>query len=513
MLQLNSKYQIFLSYRREDGQLLARMLKESLARKGYRVFLDMDELQDGVFDERILDALDEAPIYMLLMTEQCFSRCGEENDWVRREIERAIDKGKVIVPVNPDRQFKQFPADIPEHIRNGLKVYQHSALDTGLLYQESVDKLVRERVKPVIGVKHKALIWAIGLFFVTLVPYMLAYYCFLPSYYVRKGDKLMAKDSATMVDTLDAMKYYRHAINARNVEAYGRMGDMYGNTSMLFNTNWVSDEDSAMYYYKKGAYAGDAYSQYKLADKMSQLFTVDYDKDSAFHWANQAYENGYYKAAGQLADFYREGKCVPEDVKRAERLYKEGIEMDDVAAHYNLGTLYLEEFGESHRTEAYEHLIAAYAKGEEWSEMYVGGPSSWVLHPAVDSLSEPLVRIKLVGWDMHDTMRLYCEWHNKKFMWMQIDRRAYIENVYTGERYTVCDVRNCKFSPDTTNVPLGYKHDFQLLFVGVPDTLTRINFCESDSSQWKFYGVDLSEKIEMKRSLWRELGLTDERIY
>ena len=59
-------YHIFLSYRREDGKDLARTLKETLTGKGYRVFLDMDELQDGVFDERILAAIDAAPIYMLI---------------------------------------------------------------------------------------------------------------------------------------------------------------------------------------------------------------------------------------------------------------------------------------------------------------------------------------------------------------------------------------------------------------------------------------------------------------
>ena len=50
---MRSKYHIFLSYRREDGKDLARTFKETLVGKGFRVFLDMDELQDGVFDERI----------------------------------------------------------------------------------------------------------------------------------------------------------------------------------------------------------------------------------------------------------------------------------------------------------------------------------------------------------------------------------------------------------------------------------------------------------------------------
>jgi hypothetical protein len=101
----NPRYHIFLSYRREDGKELARLIKESLTAKGYRVFLDMDELQDGVFDERILSAIEEAPIYMILMTEHCFDRCCNTNDWVRQEMEHAIRKKKIIVPLNPDKQF------------------------------------------------------------------------------------------------------------------------------------------------------------------------------------------------------------------------------------------------------------------------------------------------------------------------------------------------------------------------------------------------------------------------
>ena len=80
------RYHIFLSYRREDGKDLARTLKETLVGKGYRVFLDMDELQDGVFDERILAAIEEAPIYMLIMTKHCFDRGHNADDWVRQDI-------------------------------------------------------------------------------------------------------------------------------------------------------------------------------------------------------------------------------------------------------------------------------------------------------------------------------------------------------------------------------------------------------------------------------------------
>lgn len=64
-------YDIFISYRREGGKELARSLKSELERRGYRVFLDFDELNDGIFDRRIMEAIDASPIFMVLLSPPC----------------------------------------------------------------------------------------------------------------------------------------------------------------------------------------------------------------------------------------------------------------------------------------------------------------------------------------------------------------------------------------------------------------------------------------------------------
>ena len=143
---MKKSYDIFLSYRRSDGKLLARLLKESLEKRGYRVFLDMDELLDSVFDEHIIQAIQSAPIFLLLMTQQCFSRCHNPNDWVRMEIEYAVRTGKNIIPINPDNLFTRFPKSMPSHLREVLAMHQYSAIDTGQLYQISIDKLINDRL-------------------------------------------------------------------------------------------------------------------------------------------------------------------------------------------------------------------------------------------------------------------------------------------------------------------------------------------------------------------------------
>ena len=50
---MNNKYDIFISYRRKWGALYSRILQLKLQEKGYKVFLDYDELRDGKFDEKI----------------------------------------------------------------------------------------------------------------------------------------------------------------------------------------------------------------------------------------------------------------------------------------------------------------------------------------------------------------------------------------------------------------------------------------------------------------------------
>jgi len=77
-------YDIFISYRREGGKNYARVIKPELEKRGYSVFLDFDELKDGKFDQRILDAIDDAPVFMLILSKGCLDRCVNEDDWVHQ---------------------------------------------------------------------------------------------------------------------------------------------------------------------------------------------------------------------------------------------------------------------------------------------------------------------------------------------------------------------------------------------------------------------------------------------
>ena len=108
------KYDIFLSYRRDGGAETAKHLCDSLAARGYSVFLDVESLRSGPFNEALYRVIERAKDFLLILPEGGLDRCVNEDDWVRLEIEHARACGKNIVPVML-RGFS-FPAALPESI-------------------------------------------------------------------------------------------------------------------------------------------------------------------------------------------------------------------------------------------------------------------------------------------------------------------------------------------------------------------------------------------------------------
>ena len=80
------KYDIFISYRRNGGAQYARILQLMLIQRGYKVVLDYDELTDGIFCEKIKNAIKDAPVFIIVLSKGSMERCVNEDDWVRKEM-------------------------------------------------------------------------------------------------------------------------------------------------------------------------------------------------------------------------------------------------------------------------------------------------------------------------------------------------------------------------------------------------------------------------------------------
>lgn len=113
-------YDAFISYRRENGFLMAQVIRDRLEEKGLHCFLDLEELRSGHFDEKILYAIQEAHTFILILPKNALTRCSNEDDWVRKEIMEAVRCNKVIIPVMYDgfKWPKKWNDSIPEEIRN-----------------------------------------------------------------------------------------------------------------------------------------------------------------------------------------------------------------------------------------------------------------------------------------------------------------------------------------------------------------------------------------------------------
>ena len=148
------KYDIFISYRREDGAQYARIVQLILENSGFSVFLDYDELRDGNFSNKIENAIKAAPVFIMILTNKYLSRCWRRTDWVRREIAMAISGGKKIIPIVPDSMPVNIPLFLDAGIKSVLKTEQYSHVDFGSRLKDDINAIIRERIEQNVNLTH-----------------------------------------------------------------------------------------------------------------------------------------------------------------------------------------------------------------------------------------------------------------------------------------------------------------------------------------------------------------------
>lgn len=120
-------YQIFISYRREGGDMLAQLLYDRLTQMGYSVFYDVESLRSGKFNEALYNYMDECNEALVVLSPNALDRCSSPEDWVRKEISYLIEKKKNIIPIM--MKGFVFPSKLPDGMRdldkyNGIVVQE-----------------------------------------------------------------------------------------------------------------------------------------------------------------------------------------------------------------------------------------------------------------------------------------------------------------------------------------------------------------------------------------------------
>ena len=133
----NRQCDIFISYRRDGGDMTAMYIFQELKDRGYQAFYDVEVLRSGKFNEALLANIRACKDFILILSPHALDRCINPDDWVRQEIAEAIRLEKNIVPILLNGF--QFPEELPKEI-DSLRF--HTGLTSNTEYfQESMDRL------------------------------------------------------------------------------------------------------------------------------------------------------------------------------------------------------------------------------------------------------------------------------------------------------------------------------------------------------------------------------------
>lgn len=141
---MNIENTVFISYRRINISW-ALAIYQNLTNHGYDVFLDHKSINSGIFSDIIFDNIRSRAHFVVLLTPSALERVGDENDWLRKEIETALDEGRNIVPL----MLEGFNYDSPmvhEKLNGKLsRLLDYNALRVPSDYFEAAMSRLRKR--------------------------------------------------------------------------------------------------------------------------------------------------------------------------------------------------------------------------------------------------------------------------------------------------------------------------------------------------------------------------------
>jgi hypothetical protein len=87
------------------------------------VFLDVDDLQPGCFDQALLDSIKNALSFIIILSPGSLMPCAAQGDWMRAELACALANEKNVIPIMmPGFTFPE-ENDLPEDIRT-IRMHQ-----------------------------------------------------------------------------------------------------------------------------------------------------------------------------------------------------------------------------------------------------------------------------------------------------------------------------------------------------------------------------------------------------
>jgi TIR domain len=114
---MRTRAKVFISYRREGGAEMARLLRDELRNRRYEVFMDVEDLRSGLFNTNLFHQIESSTDVVVVLTPKSMERCSNENDWQRMEIAHALKCRKNVVPVKT-RDFTWPSNPLPDELKD-----------------------------------------------------------------------------------------------------------------------------------------------------------------------------------------------------------------------------------------------------------------------------------------------------------------------------------------------------------------------------------------------------------
>lgn len=303
------KYDIFISYRRssyETANLIATKLKTA----GYSVFLDIDSLGPGKYNEQLNDVIDNCKDFILVLHPDSLERCKNNEDYVQIEICRAIEKNKNIIPLLINGFI--WPTNMPKGLEE-LPKYQSLHINT-VEYFDMTMGILQKRYLKSKSRKHRMLIWVIIIAIL-----------------------------GAIISTISIINYYNNI--ASNEPQYPKYDILSLNNYADFVA--LTESDSLLLgniefeQIFNNATSGVSDAQFDLGNICYEL---EYYND-ALHWFSESAKRGNARAANGLGKCYYNAKGVTRSPREALKWFLKSAEGNCPEGMNNAGKCYFEGFG------------------------------------------------------------------------------------------------------------------------------------------------------------------------
>lgn len=136
---MKQKYDIFISYRRTSFDT-ANLIATKLSMAGYNVFIDIETLRSGKFNEKLFEVIEGCTDFIVVLPANALDRCVNEDDWVRQEVEHALKFNKNIIPIML-RGFEWPDASVLPPTMRELRNYNAITATDPNVFTENMERL------------------------------------------------------------------------------------------------------------------------------------------------------------------------------------------------------------------------------------------------------------------------------------------------------------------------------------------------------------------------------------